>query len=205
MKNRIFLSSILLVLSAVFSQPLIGQTFTGYGKRYVDLKFNEYKVQQYLMDEVYNIGSKTPTYFEFEHILRDYDKDDGDFLLMLSSYRMNDSVGLVLTSFVGGHDMGVDMTGYYTLQLNNNEFNKLNEAVNLALSHLVTLRNSGHQSDASHYLLTFDDHIKVDAVYDFSGIYEIVIWVNNTNRHSLPMTKWKEAYSKHCKFIAFKN
>ena len=181
------------------------QTYTGIGKSFVDQKFNEYKVQQFLMCEVHKISSSTPVYFEFDHILRDYDKDNGDFLLMLSSYRMSDSVGLVLTSFVGGHQMGIEMTSYYTLHFTNRELNELNDAVNIALSHLVTLRNSGYQNEASHYLLTVNENIKVDAIFDYTGVYHVVLWVNGTNRHSFPMTKWKDAYSKHKKFIAFRN
>jgi hypothetical protein len=205
MRNRIILSCILLVLNACPIQTVLGQSFTGYSKRYVDLKFNEYTVQQFLMNEVHTISSTTPHYFEFDHIFRDYDKDDGDFLLMLSSYRMNDSTGLVLTSFVGGHQMGIEMTGYYTLHFSNHEIDELNKSVNLALSHLITLRNSGYQNDASHYLLTVNERIKVDAVYDYTGVYHVVLWVNGTNRHSFPMTTWKDAYSKHKKFISFKN
>jgi hypothetical protein len=201
MKTRL-LPIVLLILIA---NNVVSQTFIGIGKSFVDQKFNDYKVQQFLMSEVYKISSTTPVYFEYDHILRDYDKDDGDFLVMLSSYRMNDSTGLVLTSFVGGHQMGIEMTSYYTLHLSDKEFNSINESVNLALSHLVTLRNSGYQNDASHYLLTVNEKIMVDAIYDYTGVYHVVLWINGTNRHSFPMTKWKDAYSKHKKFTAFKN
>lgn len=200
--NRILYTLFNLIFSLSVLQA---QTFTGIGKSFVDQKFNDYKVQQFLMSEVYKISATTPVYFEYNHILRDYDKDDGDFLLMLSSYRMNDSIGLVLTSFVGGHQTGIEMTTYYTLHLSDEEFNSLNESVNLALSHLVTLRNSGYQNDASHYLLTVNEKIKVDAIYDYTGVYHVVFWINGTNRHSFPMTKWKNAYSQHKKFRAFKN
>jgi hypothetical protein len=201
MKTRLFPIALLILIG----NTAIGQTFTGIGKSFVDQKFNDYKVQQFLMSEVYKISSTTPVYFEFDQILRDYDKDNGDFLLMLSSYRMNDSVGLVLTSFVGGHQMGIEMTSYYTLHLSDEEFNSLNESVNLAISHLVTLRNSGYQNDASHYLLTVNEKIKVDAVWDLKGIYHVVLWINGINRHSFPVTKWKDAYSKHKRFTAYKN
>lgn len=188
-------------LITVFLQA---QSFTGMGKSFVDKKFNEYKVQQFLMSDVYDVSSTTPVYFEFEHIFRDYEKDDGDFLLMLSSYRMNDSTGLVLTSFAGGHQMGIELTGYYTLHLTDKQFDSLNDAINTTLSHLVTLRNSGYESDDSHFLLTVNKNIKVDAIYDQIGVYYITIWINGTNRHSFPMSRWKSAYASHKKFISFK-
>lgn len=191
LKYLISFSAVLVLLS--LDNLVSAQQFSGFRPF---KKLVEFESQRFLLSEVYEVPSESWSELKVEKIIEDYDMDYG-FMFVLAFYTFQDKSGVVISSF-----------RETVLAPNMNSISKL---VNVHLSEEEVVKMSSMLGDAQNALnkiepnektvvRRFNDRLILEmenTLDDFDPT--VIIWIDNSHRHSFSFSKWNRALRKYAK------
>ena len=159
----------------------------------------EFEAQRYLMDELYAVTTEGIDLLRIKKVHNDVDWGEG-FMFLITSYRLNENKGVVFTYLretmvvnnQGNLNQAVGSISMFRNQhFTNEEFQKLNELI-------MKLADKDKKSCNDHYLVKFNNRLTVDFTWSCEHPQTFVsFWGDNKSRHSVLLSAWKTAYSKH--------
>jgi hypothetical protein len=186
--NRELMKIRLFTITMLCTMVSIAQTFSGFN---AFKKLIEFEGQRFLMDEVYEVTSTDFDLLRIERTINEFDDNEG-FMIVFASYVFNGKSGVVISAF-SSRNLVNSSYSFTNIHLTTEEY--------IALYDLVSVMKKWPKKSNEQVLRRFNNRITLSLEETINGDAQIVLWIDNTSRHSFLDSKWDRAYRRHMKFI----